>query len=121
VNVTQLTGWIGALLIVVGIGGYILTDMVSRTALIPAVIGAVLIGLAFLGRSERRRRHAMHGAMIVALAGIAGSARGLMQLPALLSGESVARPAAVYAQSMTAVALLILLVAGIRSFVAARR
>jgi hypothetical protein len=119
--VTQLTGWVGALLMVVGVGGYILTHMVSRTALIPAAIGAVLIGLAYLGAQERRRRHALHGAMVVALLGIAGSARGLMQLPALLSGGEVARPAAVYAQSITAIALLVLLVAGIRSFIAARR
>ena len=118
---TQLTGWIGTLLMVVGVGGYMLTHGVSRTALIPAVIGAVLIGLAYLGRTERLRRHAMHAAMIVALVGLAGSARGLLQLPDVLSGEPVARPAAVYAQSLTAIPLLILLVAGIRSFVAARR
>ena len=117
----QLMGWIGAALMVVGVGGYMLTHGVSRTALIPAVIGAVLIVLGYLGQVERLRRHAMHGAMLVALIGIVGSARGLMQLPALLSGEVVARPAAVYAQSITTVALLILLIAGIRSFVAARR
>ncbi len=117
----KLTGWIGVVLMAVGVGGYVLTHGVSRTALIPAVIGAALIGLGYLGQTERLRRHAMHAAMIVAIAGIAGSARGLMPLPALLSGEAVSRPAAVYAQSMTAVALLILLIAGIRSFVAARR
>ena len=117
----KLTGWIGVLLMVVGVGGYALTHGVSRTALIPAVLGAALLGLGHLAKTERWRRHAMHAAMIVALVGIAGSARGLMQLPAVLSGETVSRPAAVYAQSMTAVALLILLIAGIRSFVAARR
>ena len=116
-----LTGWIGSLLMVVGVGGYLLTHGVSRTALIPAAIGAALIGLAYLGKTERFRRHAMHAAMVVALVGLAGSARGLLQLPAVMSGEAVARPAAVYAQSLTAVALFILLIAGIRSFVAARR
>jgi hypothetical protein len=63
----------------------------------------------------------MHGAMLVALVGIAGTARGLMQLPTLLSGGEVVRPAAVYAQSLTALILVVLLVAGIRSFMAARR
>jgi hypothetical protein len=106
---------------VVGVGGYMLTHGVSLTALIPAAIGAVLIGLSYLAQSDRARRHAMHAAMVVALVGIAGSARGLLQLPALLSGGEVARPAAVYAQSITAVVLLILLLAGIRSFLAARR
>jgi hypothetical protein len=57
----------------------------------------------------------------VAILGLAGTARGLMQLPTLLGGGEVARPAAVYSQSITAVALLVLLVMGIRSFIAARR
>jgi hypothetical protein len=95
--------------------------MVSRTALIPAAIGVVLLLLAAWGRQERARKHAMHAALLVALLGLAGSARGLVQLPSLLAGGEVARPAAVYAQSITAIALLVLLGLGIRSFVAARR
>lgn len=118
---TQLSGAIGVLLMIVGVGGYVLTGMVSFTALIPAVIGLVILLLAAWGRSEAARRHAMHGVMLVALLGLAGSARGLMQLPTLLAGGDVARPAAVYSQSITAIALLVLLVAGIRSFIAARR
>lgn len=118
---TQLTGIVGALLIVVGVAGYLLTDRVSMTALIPAAIGAVLLLLAMLGQRPGARKHAMHGVMLLALIGIAGSARGLLQLPTLLSGGDVARPAAVYSQSITAVLLLLLLVLGVRSFIAARR
>jgi hypothetical protein len=118
---TRLTGTIGVLLMIVGVGGYVLTHMVSRTALIPAVIGAVLLLLATWGRQQTAHKHAMHGAMLVALLGAAGSARGLVQLPTLLAGGDVARPAAVYAQSITALALLVLLVMGIRSFITARR
>lgn len=117
----HLTATIGALLMVVGVGGYVLTHMVSRTALIPAAIGAVLLLLAAWGRQQRTHRHAMHAAMLVALLGLAGSARGLVQLPSLLAGGQASRPAAVYAQSITAIALLVLLAMGIRSFVAARR
>lgn len=117
----QATGIVGVLLMIVGVGGYILTHGVSRTALIPAVIGVVLLLLAQWGRKEQARKHAMHAAMLVAILGAAGSVRGLMQLPTLLGGGEVARPAAVYAQSITAVALVVLVVMGIRSFVAARR
>lgn len=118
---TQLTMVMGTLLVVVGIGGYLMTGMASPTALIPAVLGALLVGIAIWGRAEASRKHAMHGAMLVALLGIAGTARGLMQLSTLLSGGEVARPAAVYSQSITALLLIVLLVAGVRSFVAARQ
>jgi hypothetical protein len=119
---TGLVNGTGVLLVVIGVGGWVLTDRVSPTALIPAALGAVLIVLGLVAaRGESARRHAMHGAMLVALVGIAGTARGLMQLPAALSGGPVARPAAVYAQSLTALLLIVLLVAGIRSFIAARQ
>jgi hypothetical protein len=118
---TRLTALVGVLLMITGVAGYILTHMVSRTALIPAAIGVVLLLLAAWAQREGARKHAMHATLVVALLGLAGSLRGVLQLPTALSGGAVARPAAVYAQSITAVALLVLLVAGIRSFIAARR
>jgi hypothetical protein len=118
---TQLTTVVGVFLLIVGGGGYVLTDMVSLTALIPAAIGVLLLLLAMWGRRPAARRHAMHGAMLIALLGIGGTVRGLLQLPTLLAGGEVARPAAVYSQSITALALVVLLLAGIRSFIAARR
>ena len=117
----RLTSSVGVLLVIVGVGGYVLTGAASPTALIPAGLGAVLLLLAAWGRQEGARKHAMHGAMLIALVGIAGTVRGLMQLPTLLAGGEVARPAAVYAQSLTALVLVVFLVSGIRSFVAARR
>jgi hypothetical protein len=117
----RLTSSVAVLLVIVGVGGYVLTGAASPTALIPAGLGAVLLLLAAWGRQEGARKHAMHGAMLIALVGIAGTVRGLMQLPTLLAGGEVARPAAVYAQSLTALVLVVLLVSGIRSFVAARR
>lgn len=117
---TRLASSIGVLLVVVGVGGYVMTGAASATALIPAVIGVLLVALAVWGKKPTATKHAMHGAMVVALVGAAGSARGLMQLTALLGGGEVARPAAVYSQSITAVLLLFLIVAGIRSFMRAR-
>lgn len=116
-----VTGWVGVALMCLGVGGYMLTHGVSWTALIPAAFGVMLLLLGAWGRDERRRKTAMHVAVAVGLLGLAGSARGLMSLPTLLSGGNVERPAAVYSQSMMALVLSAYLVLAIRSFVRARR
>lgn len=112
---------VGVILMVLGIGGYVASGMASPTALIPAFFGLVISGLGYYGRHEHTRRTAMHLAMGVAVVGIIGSARGLLGLPALLSGGEVARPVAVISQSVMALVLIWYLVKGIQSFRAARR
>lgn len=111
----------GSLLVLVGVGFYIGTGAASVTALIPAFIGLPLALLGGLATRENLRRHAMHGAVALGLLGFLGSARGLVQLPALLAGEPLARPAAVAGQSLTAVLCLVFVILCVRSFVAARR
>ena len=117
----NLTVVIAVVLIALGAIGYIATDMVSPTALIPAVFGIVLLALGLYGRQENRRKIAMHLAMGIALVGIFGTMRGLLQLPTVLAGGQVERPAAVIAQGLMALLLIIYLGLGIRSFVNARR
>lgn len=112
---------VGLILMVLGIGGYLASGMASPTALIPAGFGFVISTLGFYGRHEHTRRTAMHVAMGVALAGVLGSARGLMGLPALLTGGEVERPIAVISQSVMALVLIWYLIKGIQSFRAARR
>jgi hypothetical protein len=112
---------VGVILMVLGVGGYVMSGMASPTALIPAFFGLVISGLGYYGRHEQTRKTAMHLAMGVALVGILGSARGLMGLPAVLSGGAVERPVAVISQSVMAVVLIWYLVKGIQSFRAARR
>jgi hypothetical protein len=119
--VSNLTVVIGVILIALGIVGYVATDMVSPTALIPAVFGLVLLVLGFYGRDASRRKIAMHLAMGIALVGILGTFRGLLQLPAVLTGGAVERPAAVVAQGLMALLLIVYLGLGIRSFINARR
>lgn len=111
----------GSLLVLVGVGFYVGTGAASVTALIPAFIGLPLALLGGLATRENLRRHAMHGAAALGLLGFLGSARGLVQLPALLAGEPLARPAAVAGQSLTAVLCLVFVILCVRSFVAARR
>jgi hypothetical protein len=113
---------IGASLIAVGLGGYVLSHMVSPTALIPAVFGLVILMLGAYGREPTRRRTAMHLAMGIALVGILGSVKGLFDLLGWIFGDRTGGlPLAPVSKTVMATLLVIYLVMGIRSFVAARR
>ena len=115
---TQTTRMVGNVLAVLGIVSYLGTGRTSMTALIPAFFGVVLVGLAWLGRNEAARRHAMHAAMVVALVGIAGTASRLV--PGITAGTiDLARPATL-AQIATVVLLAWYLGKGIKSFRDAR-
>ena len=89
----------GALLNVVGLGGFALTGGVHKTALIPAGFGTAALGLGLLARRKEAARWVPKASMLVGVLGLLGTARGLVQLPALLRGVAVTRPAAVVAQS----------------------
>ena len=109
-----------ALFIVLGFGGWSATGMESPTALIPAAFGLAFAALGVAGRKESIRKHVMHVAAMMALLGFLGTAGGLLQLPAALSGEAE-RPEAVIAKAIMAVLCLILEGLYVRSFVQARR
>ncbi len=111
---------VGLLLMVIGIAGYVMTDMASPTALIPAAFGIVLSMLGFYGRHEANRKTAMHLAMGVAMVGVLGSISGFASLPALFSGGDVVRPAAAISRSLMAVILIVYPAVGIGRFQAAR-
>lgn len=111
----------GVLLILLGGVGYVGSGMESPTALIPAVFGVLLIVAGAIARNEARRKHAMHGAAMIGLLGFLGSASGLLQLPALLSGGEVARPMAVASRSAMAVLSIIFVGLCVKSFIDARR
>lgn len=117
----RLTMTIGGLLTALGIVGYVMSGMLSVTALIPSAFGLMLIVLGALGQAEARRKLMMHLAMVVGLLGLLGSFSGLLDMPTMLSGGEVARPAASIARAAMAAILLVYLVAGVRSFAAARR
>lgn len=111
---------LGVVLIVLGLVGYFLTGAASVTALIPAFFGIVIALVGFVARDERRRKHAMHAAVLVALIGFLGSARGLLLIGDVFDGTA-ARPAAVISQAIMAALTLGYIVMAIRSFIAARR
>ena len=106
--------------IALGLAGFFLTGAVHKTALIPAVIGVVLLVLGLLGSKEKLRMHVMHAALLIGLLALLGTAGSLLKLPAAFDGTA-ARPEAVFAQAATAVLSVVYLAVGVRSFIAARR
>ncbi len=109
----RLTIGLGAVLIVLGIIAYIATAMASVTALIPSFLGVVVLACGLIGL--RSPKIGIHIALVVALVGIAGTARNVFSED-LLAG----RPAAVFS-AITMALLIVYIVAGVRSFIAARR
>ena len=110
----------GGLLVMLGAVGYVATDMVSLTALIPAAFGLVIILLGMIAYDASRRRLAMHVAMGVAVLGILGSASGLVDAAQAL-GSGATPGAAAISRALMALILVVYLVLGVRSFMAARR
>lgn len=116
----RITVIFSLLFIALGLGGYFLTGAVHKTALIPAIIGVVLLVLGLLAGKENLRMHAMHAALLIGLLAFLGTARSLTKLPAAFDGTAE-RPGAVFAQAATAVLALVYLGLGVRSFIEARR
>jgi hypothetical protein len=111
------TRYVGIVLMLIGIGSYVLTGRTSVTALIPAFFGIVFVVLAYVARNEAARRHAMHAAVALGLLGALASLG--RAVPAAMDGQ-LTRPA-VLAQLITAVVLAFYVYMGVQSFIAARR
>lgn len=114
---------LGALLILLGLGGYFGSDRASITALIPAFFGLPigLLGGVALQAGEKVRAHTMHAAVVIALLGLLGSAGGVPGAIKLVTGGDVSRPPAVVAKAIMALFCLIFIALSVKSFIAARR
>ena len=103
----------GALLIVVGVLASIMSDTGSVTALIPAFIGVIFVGLGAAGRAKPDlNRHLMHAAAALALLAVLSSA-----------GSAIGRGStglALFTQLATVIVMGAFLVLAIQSFRAAR-
>jgi protein-S-isoprenylcysteine O-methyltransferase Ste14 len=112
---------VGVVLVVVGVWAYTASGGAdaSPTALIPAMLGLLLVLAGLVGlRGGTARRHAMHAAAAVALLGVLGSLGQLVASPAAASDHAgIARTAGVLNLLLCAA----FLVAAVRSFRAARR
>jgi NADH:ubiquinone oxidoreductase subunit 2 (subunit N) len=111
----------GGLLTLLGIFGYLASESQSLTALIPLAIGLPLETCGALAMRPAFRKHAMHGASVLALLGVLGSAPGAVRyLRVVTSSAEPARPLALQMQTAMFVICLLLLVLCIRSFTSAR-
>lgn len=111
---------VGALLSLIGVLGYVFSESHSLTAMIPFAFGSLLEVCGALALQPRFKKHAMHGASVLALLGIAGSAMGFVSFLKLISGNTVARPLAAQMQGAMFVICFVFLVLCIRSFRNAR-
>lgn len=117
---TKLTLAIGALLTVTGVVAYVATGAVSLTAMIPSAFGVLLLVAGFLARHEKFHRHAIHGALVVALLGALGSLMNVVKVGALFDGTAE-RPGAIIASLILFLACAVYVAFGVRSFIEARR
>lgn len=116
-----LTIGIGVILTLLGVIGYFASGGTSVTALIPTAFGVLFIILGLVARNQARRKHAMHGAAVLALVGFVATFSGALKAFTLIAGGSVERPQAVVAQGVMALLCLVFLIFAVRSFIRARR
>lgn len=134
------------LLVLLGVGAYVLSGMKSVTALIPAFAGVILGACGALAVAKPGvRKHAMHAAVVVAALGLLAAAPGVPKVvqlltsgvrtmtpeertaaglkdeQAMLNNGTILRPTAAKVQSAMAGVLLPYLVLSVKSFVDARR
>ena len=115
----------GVLLSLIGIAGataaYLDGVEKWKTALIPLVFGVVLILLGAIAKmKENLRKHLMHAALLVALLGFVG----VLFSPAikgLITTGQVANYTSFAAQISMAFVCLSFVIAGVKSFIAARK
>ena len=113
-----------ALLIALGLAGYIGTGSLHPTALIPAWIGLVLGigGFLAISPSESRRKLFMHINVTVALLGFIGSAVEVIRSYVHAQSTGIALDAIAMASKITlTLLLLIYVILCVRSFIAVRR
>ena len=117
----RLVSLFGLLLTGLGLLAYFgFADAAERswTALIPAFAGVPLLVCGWIGRREHARKHAMHAAMVIALLGV------ILPLGRLIP-VSIKNGFVFDSKSGTMITMsvlsLVLLVLGVRSFIAARR
>lgn len=117
---TTITLAVGAVLTLLGIAGYALTGAASLTALIPSLVGVLILACGALARREKLRRHAIHAALAVALLGALGSLMNVVKIGQVFAGTAE-RPTAIVVSTIMFVVLVAYIAVGVRSFIGARR
>jgi hypothetical protein len=96
--------------------GYFVAEQSIWPALLPAMLGLALLISGLLGLKQAFRKNAMHAAVLLALLGLAGTARAVFDLV-----ELVLKQRGPIVESATAAVCAVFLWLAIRSFIEARR
>jgi hypothetical protein len=106
----------GALLIALGVTGYIATE--AKTALIPAVVGGLIAVCGVVGLKESLLKHAMHAAAAIGLLGFLAAMSRFV--PKLLGDFDWSDPATAMTGKMALVCGVFVALC-VNSFIQARR
>jgi uncharacterized membrane-anchored protein len=94
----------------------------SKTALIPAAFGLVLLALGLVALIDRLRKHAMHGAAAIGLVGLlAAGGRAAMKIGVLFSDDPTVSKRPVVMSFLMAAICLVFVALCIKSFIDARQ
>ena len=113
----------GLALIVLGVGFYFISETGSITILIPAFLGAIIYALVLLSEKfPNQHKHFAHVNLFVLAAGCGATYKSVFAIcDYLFKGEALARPLASIEQFTTFMLCLAAIIAGIKSFVDARK
>lgn len=111
----------GIIIIAVSVAFYIGTYSASITALIPGILGAVMVICGLLARNENMCKHLMHVSAVMALIGFIATAEGILRLIGMLGGKEIERSIAFIEMAICSVVFLIYLILSFQSFLEARR
>ena len=101
--------------------GFLFNLLISVLSMALGTAIGVLLGIAgAVALKPPAQKHAIHGALVIALLGVAGSLANVVKFGQLIDGTAE-RPAAVLVSTIMFLVLLVYLAFGVRSFVAARR
>ncbi len=121
--VTMITG---VILVGVGVFGYTNqepnpeTGKVSMTALIPAIVGGLLLVLGILALSPGLRKHAMHFAAMVGLVGLLGGFMPIIRQIKNSGSFDPLKPSALAGEAMILVCAVFVALC-VKSFIAAKK
>jgi hypothetical protein len=110
----------GILLNIVGLTGFFGTGATHPTALIPCVLGILLILCGIIARNQKLHMHAMHAAVLVGLIGFAATVSAYTKIPSLLHHTAGEKGNAYLSKMATALLCGLFVARCIQSFVQAR-
>ena len=117
---TLLTLIFALLLNVVGLLGFFGTGATHYTALIPCVLGLLLLVCGIVAQKAHLHRHAMHSAVLVSLIGILGTASAFTKIPLLMDHAAGDKAPAYLAKIATALLCGLFFLLCLHSFINAR-